>query len=387
MLPEFIIAIENSLEQNHFIKITLSKTTGKAVDLKNIYIRPISLKGDDFLSFTYRYANQDIIKNYPIKEALARLEQYLGQNFLMATLFTTAGDVVLEYNKKREAKIQRNKPSIKELPTTEHNQAKNYHVAEDSLFLEKLGIASQGKVQKAHQDKYRQINKYVEIMEGLLRQISLPEQAHIVDMGCGKGYLTFALYDFLLQQTPKKSYHITGIELREQLTNFCNVQAKALNWKELDFVAQDIMNYDNNKIDVLIALHACDIATDIAIAKGIQANAQLIVTAPCCHKQIRKAMQQKNPLQSILKHGILEERQAEILTDGIRALILEAHGYQTKVFEFISLEHTAKNLMITAVKQKNAPKEPSAQLLKEVQHIKEQFGIKEHYLELIIDNR
>ena len=136
-------------------------------------------------------------------------------------------------------------------------------------------------------------------------------------------------------------------------------------------------------MDVLIALHACDIATDIAIAKGIEAQAQLIVCAPCCHKQIRKAMQTDNSMQAILQYGILEERQAEIITDGIRALLLEAYGYETKVFEFISMEHTAKNVMITAVKKKRW-EAPNQSILKEVASLKKMYGIEQHYLEKLL---
>lgn len=386
-MEEFVAALEQSIEKNKFAKLTLSKTISRSSNLENIYIRRIDLKDGIYLSFTYHYTTSDVVKNYTITEAIAQLYQLLGKEFLIATLLSTEEDVMLKFNKKGVTQVQRRKPTIRTVPDTVHNKAKNYLVEEDSPFLERLGIASHGKVLKTHQDKYRQINKYVEIMESLLLQTNLPTQPQIVDMGCGKGYLTFALYDYLQQQTGLKA-EITGIELREHLTSFCTEQAKALGWDKLNFVAQDIFDYDNNKIDVLIALHACDIATDIAIAKGIQANAQLIVTAPCCHKQIRKAMSKENSLQQILKHGILEERQAEIITDGIRALLLEAYGYQTKVFEFVSLEHTAKNLMITAVKSANSIIEkPSESILEEVAIIKKQFGINEHYLEKLLQTR
>jgi SAM-dependent methyltransferase len=382
-LEEFIEALEGSVEENLFVKITLSKCAPKSSDLKNIYARRIDLKGQVFLSFTYRYTTKDIVKNYTLDAAIEELHQHLGKDFLMGTLLTIEQDIVIQFNKKRKARMQYRRPSVRNLPDTTHNKAKNYLIEEDAAFLEKLGVASDGKVLKTHQDKYRQINKYVEIMDSLLVQAKLPKDLHIVDMGCGKGYLTFALYEYMQQQEFQNPF-IVGIELREHLTNFCTKQAKVLGWTNLKFIAQDILEYDNNKIDILIALHACDIATDIAIAKGIQAKAQMIVTAPCCHKQIRRAMNTQNSLSSILKNGILEERQAEIITDGIRALLLEAHGYQTKVFEFISLEHTAKNLMITAVRQPNAPEVPAAELLAEVQSIKDQFGIKEHYLEKLL---
>ena len=382
-MEEFLEALRESITENEFAKITLSKCAPKSADLKNIYVRRVDLKDSLYLSFTYRYNTQDIVKNYTLEEAIDILDQHLGKDFLMGTLLTIKEDVVIQFNKKRKVRLQRRQPTIRQLPKTNHNKEKNYLIEESNPFLERLGVASNGKVLKAHQDKYRQINKYIEIMGALLEQSKLPKQPQIVDMGCGKGYLTFALYDYILKQqgvAPK----MVGIELREHLTAFCTKQAQVLGWKDLNFVAQDIFEYDNNKIDALIALHACDIATDIAIAKGIQANAALIVVAPCCHKQVRKAMSKQNILQSILKNGILEERQGEILTDGIRALLLEAHGYQTKVFEFISSEHTAKNLMITAVKQVEINKDIQKERLEEVNRLKEQFGIEQHYLEKLL---
>lgn len=382
-MEEFLEAFRESIVQNEFAKMTLSKCAPKSADLKNIYIRRIELKGSLYLSFTYRHTTQDIVKNYTLEEAVDLVEEHLGKTFLTGTLLSLKEDLVILFNKKRKARLQRRQATIRQLPKTSHNKEKNYLIEEDNPFLERLGVASNGKVLKAHQDKYRQINKYIEIMGALLEQSDLPKQPQIVDMGCGKGYLTFALYDYMLKeegQAPK----MVGIELREHLTAFCTKQAKILGWEDMSFVAQDIFEYDNNKIDVLIALHACDIATDIAIAKGIQAHADLIVVAPCCHKQVRRGMSNQNILQSILKNGILEERQAEILTDGIRALLLEANGYQTKVFEFISSEHTAKNLMITAVKQSKINTEIRAERLEEVKRLKEQFGLERHYLEKLL---
>ncbi len=379
---EFLTALRESFSLQQFIKISLSKSAPKGADLKNIYIRKISLKGKCFLSFTYRYTTKDIVKNYTLEETEERLKTILGNDFLAATLLTTTFDWTLLYNKKRKARLQKRKASSQFLPSSTHNKQKKYLVAADSPFLQKLGIANQQKILQAHQDKFRQINKYVEIMSGLLAQANLPATLQIVDMGCGKGYLTFALHQYLNQE--KRANQLVGIELRKHLVDFCNQQAQALGWSNLSFKAQDIFDYDNDKVDVLIALHACDIATDIAIAKGIKAKAELIVTAPCCHQQIRKELDTHNSLACVLKNGILEERQAEIITDGIRALILEAFGYQTKVFEFISSEHTAKNLMITAIKTKEKTILPNPVLLEKIAAIKKDFGIKEHYLEKLL---
>jgi Methyltransferase domain len=179
-----------------------------------------------------------------------------------------------------------------------------------------------------------------------------------------------------LKTTPS----VLGFELRENLTQFCNELAQKSDFSKLNFVAQDINDYKTERLDMLIALHACDIATDIAIAKGIQAGAKIIVVAPCCHKQIRKQLHAQNEMQPILKYGILEERQAELLTDGIRALLLEANGYKTKVFEFISTEHTPKNVMIVGIKSI-----PKKEALAQVEAIKKHYGIEYHALEKMLD--
>lgn len=382
VLNQFLALLSQAWQQQEFVKLTLSKAAPKDSELQNIYIRKIQVKGEAQLSFTLRYQTKDIVQNYAITAATEQLKNYLGNAFLIANLLTTTQDYTLSYNKKRKAHLRSQKPSIQQTPSNQHNKTKQYLIEPKQPFLSNLGIASNGKVLHAQQDKFRQINKYVEIMAGLIEQTALPQAPKIVDMGCGKGYLTFALYQYLQQQKQLKAT-ITGIELREHLVDFCNTQATALGWEDLSFVAQDIMDYNNADIDVLIALHACDIATDIAIAKGIKADAQLIVVAPCCHKQVRKQMNCKGVLQPILKNGILEERQAEIITDGIRALLLEAHGYKTKVFEFISTEHTAKNLMITAVKQANVIVDKDAYQEK-IDTLKSEFGIEEHYLESLL---
>jgi SAM-dependent methyltransferase len=240
-----------------------------------------------------------------------------------------------------------------------------------------MGITSaEGKVRADGQRKFRQINKYIEIVDSLLQQHGhFPEQPHIVDMGSGKGYLTFALYDHLINNRGWEPT-ITGIELRENLVRFCNELAPKVGFTGLQFRAQDIFEYQPEHIDMLIALHACDIATDIAIAKGVQAGAEIIIVAPCCQKQVRKAMKPTDALQPMLRHGILQERQAELVTDGIRALLMEDQGYETKVFEFVSTEHTPKNLMIVGIKGRR-----NESALAEVERIKADFGVGEHYLE------
>ena len=374
-VADFITELEDTLNSKTFLKLVLSKPSDKNADLRNIYARQIVLRNQAHLSFTLRYTNKDITQNYTFDEAIPFIKEHLGQQFLNADLFATTADISIKYNKKRIARLFRKAASIQQKPSTQHNKEKQRFIKlEQNVYLKAMGITGKDAIiLKNGQRKFRQINKYIEIIDSLLRQKTLSEQPHIVDMGSGKGYLTFALYDYLehnLQLSPT----ITGIELRKNLVQFCNNLAKEAQFNHLNFLAKDIHEYQPEKIDMLIALHACDIATDIAIAKGIKANAEIIVVAPCCHKQVRKDMSSStNSIAAVLKHGILEERQAELLTDGIRALLLEAHGYKTKVFEFISSEHTSKNLMITA--QKGTANSIA---------IKEDFGIKKHYLETLL---
>jgi len=347
-----------------------------------VYARRIELKGAPALSFTLRSRQQDTTKNHSFEEAIAMVGLWMGEDFLNADLFTLQEDVSLQYNRKRKPRLHSRKPSCVEQPSTKHNQPKQYLIqAEGNAYLHAMGITTAaGKVRADSQRKFRQINKYIEIVDHLLQQHGrFPQQPHIVDTGSGKGYLTFALYDHLVNNR-RLQPSVLGIELRQPLVDFCNELAPRAGFTGLQFRSQNILDYQAERIDMLIALHACDIATDIAIAKGIRAKAEIIIVAPCCHKQVRQSMQPTAAMNPMLRHGILEERQAEIVTDGIRALLMEAHGYETKVFEFVSTEHTPKNLMIVGVKGK-----PNAAAPQQVARIKEDFGLERHYLEELLE--
>lgn len=380
-VSQFLEQLSLAFEEGHFVKMTLSKPASAAGDLRNAYARPVELKGKPALSFVLRYPTRDETKNYSLAEALALISGWLGEAFLQADLFTLRSDWSLLFNKKREARLSKRAATHKETPSQQHDKPKERLLeAQESPYLFHLGITNaEGQLLKDGQKKFRQISKYIEIIDSLLRQHPLPQDAHIVDMGSGKGYLTFALYDYLTTKLGIQP-QITGVELRPQLVDFCNQVARTCGMERLKFVAQDIREFKTQRLDMLIALHACDTATDEALAKGIGAQAAILVVAPCCHKQIRKQMQCATDMQAILKHGILEERQAELITDGIRALIMESKGYATKVFEFVSTEHTGKNLMITGVKSKPQP-EATAQ----VSAIKQQYGIAYHELERLLN--
>ncbi len=380
---EFLTVTRQAFEEQTFIQLTLSKPANSELEYKSIYFKPFQAKSGYRMQCVKRFPTKDITKNLSTSEGLALIEKLLGEELLNGNLFAQGNDWELRFNRKREAKIWKRKASKQQAATLVHNvQKKQWIKPEGNIYLKALGITSaKGKVLDKKYDKYRQINKYIETISHLLDKSSLRNGYRIVDMGSGKGYLTFALYDYLLNTMNIKP-KITGVELRGELVDHCNNISNEAGYEGLVFRTGRIEEYPVTTMDMLIALHACDIATDHAIAKGIQAGASVIVCAPCCHKQVRIDMVGSPLFQPMLKHGILLERQAEMLTDAIRALLLEANGYKTKVFEFISSDHTGKNVMITAVR---SPKARSREtVLYEIAQLKQQFGLKTHFLETLI---
>lgn len=380
---EFLTATQEAFDKQTFIHLTLSKPANSDVEYKSVYLKPFQAKNGYRIQCVKRFPTKDITKNQSAAEALTLLEELIGEELLNANLFAHTNDWELRYNRKREAKIWKKKATKQQAKTTAHNaQKKQWIKPEGNVYLRELGITSaSGRVLDKKYDKYRQINKYIETISHLLDESTLRNGYRIVDMGSGKGYLTFALYDYLSNTmgiTPK----ITGVELRGALVDQCNEISNEAGYSGLTFRTGRIEDYPVTPMDMLIALHACDIATDHAIAKGIQANASVIVCAPCCHKQVRIDMKGSPLFRPMLKHGILLERQAEMLTDALRALLLEANGYKTKVFEFISSDHTGKNVMITAVRNPQVRKRET--VLFEIAQLKEQFGLKTHFLETLV---
>jgi hypothetical protein len=385
---QYIVLLNQSLLDNTFVKVSLGNYKGTVEGLKNCYIKRIRIKQEDKLSFTYRYQTKDIVKNYSIEEGIGIITNFIQEGaFRHATLFTIDFDALFEYINKDKTMFKKNKATIKQLPTLEHNIQKNRLIhAEGKSYLHQLKITDdKGNVINSSQDKYKQINHYVELLSPLIKNLPNHELLKVADMGAGKGYLTFALYDYLTNVLNLKS-QVTGVEYRNDLVELCNSISKKSNFSGLIFTQGTINDYEIDNINILIALHACDTATDDAIYKGITANADLIVVAPCCHKQIRRELEKhktKNDLDFLLKHGIFLERQAEMLTDGIRSLILEYYGYSTKVFEFVSEAHTPKNVMIVAEKKSKTDNQKQ-ELLKKIEDTKKYFGISFHYLEKLM---
>ena len=378
-IKTFLNKFKDAFLKHNIVKLSLSKVHKAEKDLKNIYIVPVNIKNKNKLSFTYRYQTKDQVKNYDIEQALEYLYELIGPSFLQAQLKTTSDSHQLLISKKGKSKLISSK-SDSDVPSNIHNKEKKYLIkSENNKYLQMLGICdNNGRVKNKQQDKYKQINKYVELMSSWLSKLDSSKTQHIVDMGSGKGYLTFALYDYLTNSL-KQNIKMIGIELRPELVSLCMEIRKACEFDGLEFVSKDINDFKSDEIDILIALHACDTATDSAIFKGIRSNANLIVCAPCCHKQVRRDMKERSKFNSITKHGIFKERQAEMLTDTLRTLIMEKEGYKTKAFEFISNEHTRKNIML--VGKKTNDKVDQTKIKKEIEFLKKSFKIERQELE------
>jgi len=377
----FFDKLQSGIRKKELIKLVISNQRDHTSDLKSIIVSIVEIKKGFRLNFVYRYKTRDITKNYDPDEAMILIKKSIEDDFLNADLFSGNETIRLLITEHGKVKLRSNQIVLKPAADFTHDHKKERIInTKNNIYLRELGVLNANfEVRAEMNDKYLQINRYIELLEPFIRELQLPDGFHVADMGSGKGYLTFALYDFLTNISGKAPL-MTGVESRKELVELCNKISEKASFTNLKFIRGDIREVALEKPDILIALHACDTATDDAIFRGISAGASLIVCAPCCHKQIRKEFNVTNELKAITKHGILEERQAEIITDGLRALILEAHGYKTKVFEFISTDHTPKNLMIVGQKMPGKPA-GSEKSLERIRAIKEIFGIKQHYLE------
>ena len=380
-LDQFLAELDTAIADGTLVRLSLRNPSGADETLKSIDIKPVTIRGELKLGFTFHHQTRDLIQNHPPAGATGQLRKLLTTGFRQGFLYATTADLLYDTQGK-SPKLTRSAPSSKGAPTLEHDRAKKRLIpASGKPYLAELGVTdAEGNVLKTSGDKFRQINRYVEILAPLLAAIPAERMRRILDMGAGKGYLTFAVADYVAN-TLRRETDVVGVEFRDELVKLCNDIASRSQLDHLSFSAGSIENFDSTGADVLIALHACDTATDDAIAKGIVAESELIVVAPCCHKQIRREMETANhqtDLDFVLRHGIFMEREAEMVTDAMRAMILEYYGYATKVFEFIGTEHTPKNVLIVAQKTKRGRDATQLQKLKDA---KAYFGIRKHYLE------
>jgi SAM-dependent methyltransferase len=391
-----------SLGDGSFVRLVLSKPVNFDLPQK-IFGRAVKLRGAIHLSLTLRHPTRDLTQNLTVPEVAAWLQQQLGRNFRSALLGTRVRDWQFISTATGEARLVDHKPAKNIAPPQEHDQkAVGFLGANAWDWLTGLGVLDRdGKLRASMADKHRQINHYLEIVSHLAKECGWtgapsagsartdvnptePNRSsalHFVDMGCGKGYLTFGLWH-LFARVGKQPVCVTGVESRADLVTTTNQLARQIHAEGLEFVRGEIASAKLAQVDALIALHACNTATDDAIRRGIELGAKLIVVAPCCHKEIRPQLGKPAPLAPVLQHGIMAERMAEWATDGLRALFLEWAGYRTKLMEFIGGEHTPKNLMIAAVRERESFKDDTVRT--QIIELKKFLGITQHALDPLL---
>ena len=391
-MEKFFEKLDSALKNDVFVKMTLSKPVAKNNELRNIYIKPILLKYNKMYQFTYRYERRDETKNFDAGQTMEQVKSLVPETFQNVSLFTLTEDVTLLVSKKGKPTLMCKRISENRDVDLSHDHEKQRLIDPSKPWWHLLGLTTRdGKVTADMQHKFKQICKYVEIVDGVMRQTKFGDEIHIADMGAGKGYLTFALYEYLTTHYDKKIV-MEGVEIRKDLVLKINgiIRDCGLNQGKdainrvfttestMRFVQNSIADYKPSNLDVLIALHACDTATDDAILKGIRNNAKLIICAPCCHKQIRREMEKSGKFDAITKYGIFLERQAVMITDAVRALVLEYCGYKTQVMEFIEIDNTPKNVLLVGRKS-DKPVDKEA-IAKQIKDLLTQYGVGEHYL-------
>jgi hypothetical protein len=368
-----------------FVSLTLSLPAGES-DLRKIKVRPVLLKKGWAFSIVRCRQIQELTTNLPPEAAVEWISKEFPVRWGEAHLFTLSGDFKFRRTSDGSVKQRKSRPTFTRAPDSSHDREHPLRSAfESEPFLRRLGVVNPGgQPRPGMAGKLRQIVRFVELvghlMDSLPRDVLRPVQ--VADMGAGKGYLTFALARAF--EMRRWDADIVGVEARKELVESGNALAHELGFASLRFAHGKIGEWNAiNGLDVLVALHACDTATDDALFYGVKAGASLILTSPCCHKEVRAQLEAPEFLEGILKHGILQERQAEIITDGIRALALESCGYDARVFEFVDPEHSGKNLMLAATRRKNAVASrfyPSEKL----NVVMRQFGVgRQHLVELL----
>lgn len=327
-----------------------------------IKIRPILLKNELYYQASEYRGTQIFHHNYRKDELISKLPDWFNGLFRQAEIGSRVGQAFILISKKGKATIKlkkfedKNKASVVNYnEELQHNKKKNYILEEGKPipFLVDLGVMTKdGLVVKAKSDKFKQINRFLEYIEDVLEYLDKEKELTILDFGCGKSYLTFAMYYYLKEL---KGFHINiiGLDLKTEVIHHCNELKEQYGYDKLQFLQGDIASYEgSNQVDMVVTLHACDTATDYALYKAIKWNAQVILSVPCCQHELNKQIQ-NDTLKPLLKYGIVKERMSALITDALRAELLEQMGYRVQLLEFIDIEHTPKNILIRAIKRKN----------------------------------
>lgn len=336
-------------ENRTLVKMIAGNRRRKALEYTKVTIKPVVIKNEYQYQAEYSYDKKVTHLNIPASEILS-FAMALLDDFKQFNIFTTSSEVQVLASKADNPRVTVRKTEARSAELS-HNRDKNYLIAEGTPcdFLVKLGVMNKdGTVKPKHYHKFRQINRFLEIVEDVYPALPTDRTIRIIDFGCGKSYLTFALY-YYLHIIKERNVSIVGLDLKKDVIDFCSMTACELGYTDLTFLMGDIADYTGDNADMVVTLHACDTATDYALINAVNWNSRVILSVPCCQHELFSQID--NELhQPMLKYGIIRDKFTELLTDALRGLKLEEMGYKVSMIEFTPLEHTSKNIMIKAVK-------------------------------------
>ena len=394
-MNELTTHFRSATEQDSLIQLVLSHpfrsddaamllVDGSGDELvEKIVVRPVDLKSGRSFQFTFCEARRETHRILALDEASTEIEKLITGQFRRGHLFTTVFDFTVKVKASGKVRAHQFPPSKQKAAATDHNRKKQYLIPDGTpcAFLHEIGVmTADGNVRKQKFDKFRQINRYLEFVEDVYESFPKSGPIRVVDFGCGKSYLTFALHH-LLNRIHGRKVDIVGLDLKTDVVEHCNEIASRLGCDGLRFESGDMAGYSPlESVDLSVSLHACDTATDVALARAVEWNAKVIFAVPCCHHEVASKLKTEF-LSPIIRRGILKERFAELLTDSLRADLLEGCGYRTQVLEFISLEHTPKNILIRAIRDS---KVSASAIPESVKAVRSTFGLEPCELETLL---
>ena len=346
---EMLDQITDLINNKHLISATISQPRAKSDEVKRVRLKPIELKGIYMIQFEYQYERVLKHENLDLSDVPEKLNLLL-QQFRQVQAEFAEEKIQIQLSKKFKVLWKSERVNSKKVVNLSHNRKKNYLLDEDTSypFLVRLGVQTpDGKVKKQKHDKFRQINRFVEFIDDALDYLPKDRPVRILDFGSGKSYLTFALYHYLHIEKGL-DIRVTGLDLKKEVIEECQQIADDLNYEHLEFLVGDINDYnEETSVDMVVTLHACDVATDMALARAVKWDAKVILSVPCCQHELNTQLNSP-ALEVMLQHGLVKERFAALATDSIRAELLKLVGYEAQLLEFIDMEHTPKNILIRA---------------------------------------
>lgn len=346
-------------------------------DFIKIKVRPVMIRDSLYFQVS-RYTDKQVFhENMTAEDALETLSGWILHDFRQAQIRMQDEMVTVLVSKKGKATVKSKKAACIETQNLEHNRKKQYIIEEGTAvpFMIDLGVMTEsGKIIRTRYDKYRQINRFLEFIEDILPELPTDRTVHIIDFGCGKSYLTFAMY-YYLKVLKHYDIRITGLDLKQKVIEDCQALADRYGYDGLQFLCGDIADYNGtDEVDMVVTLHACDTATDYALYKAVKWHASVILSVPCCQHELNRKMQCET-LSGAFQYGFIKERTAALMTDAMRGQLLEMKGYKTQLLEFIDMEHTPKNILIRGVKSKGLlPKAARKQQMENYQKCRDFFG-------------